>query len=236
MKIAVHQQKSLAIIYAESRMELPAAEAFTAEYWAAQGLVQGQAVGRGSAWYIDSPAGSMVLRRYLRGGWAAKLSHQHYLFTGILRSRPFREFNLTAALHQLGLPVPRPLAALCTHHGILASGALMTGRIERTQTLADMLPAAAADARLWADVGRCIRRFHLAGVWHADLNARNILLDMESTVFLIDFDRARYTPGKAVDGKHNLARLQRSLVKLWPSSRSAEMQPAWAGLIAAYHE
>ena len=236
MKIAVHEQKSIAIIYASSRMELPVAEAFTAQYWAAQGLVEGQAVGRGSAWFIDAPAGSMVLRRYLRGGWAAKLSHQHYLFTGVSRSRPFREFTLTASLHSLGLPVPQPLAALCSHHGILSSGALMTGRIKRSKTLADMLPDVQADAALWADVGRCIRRFHLAGVWHADLNARNILLDMESAVFLIDFDRARYTPGKVVDGRRNLARLQRSLVKLWPSSSTAEMQPAWAQLMAAYHE
>jgi len=115
----------------------------------------------------------------------------------------------------------------------------MTARIEGAQTLADVLPVGQTSAdlseKLWADVGECIRRFHMAGVWHADLNARNILLDTNSRVFLIDFDRARFTPGKAVNGENNLSRLKRSLVKLWPASPTPAMQPAWACLMAAYH-
>lgn len=112
----------------------------------------------------------------------------------------------------------------------------MTARINGAQTLAELLPGAQATGKLWADVGKCIRRFHLAGVWHADLNARNILLDDESRVFLIDFDRARLTPGKTVAGENNLARLNRSLVKLWPVAQISALQPAWNCLLAAYHE
>lgn len=235
MKPVMHKDRSLAIIYDASTLDLPAARYFTPEYWAGCNALQGEAVGRGSAWFIDAPFGPVVLRQYLRGGWAAKLSRAAYFFSTVERSRPFQEFNVLASLHELGLPVPRPLAALCEHYGIISSGALITARIEGAQTLADLLPGDDLSAELWPDVGKCIRHFHQAGVWHADLNARNILLDAQSRVFLIDFDRARFTSGKAVNGENNLARLHRSLVKLWPASAASKLKPAWDSLLAAYH-
>ena len=235
MKPVVHKDRSLAIIYDASTMKLPDARYFTPEYWAGRDALWGEAIGRGSAWFIDAPFGAVVLRRYLRGGWAAKLSRSAYFFSTVERSRPFREFDVLASLYELGLPVPRPLAALCEHHGNISSGALITARIEGARTLADLLPGDQSSAEMWSDVGKCIRRFHQAGVWHADLNTRNILLDGRSQVFLIDFDRARLTPGKAVNGENNLARLNRSLVKLWPVSQKTRLQPAWDSLMAAYH-
>lgn len=239
MKPTVHKEKSLAIIYDADQMKSPAAEDFDAGYWQDRHAVSGQASGRGSAWFIDAPFGSVVLRSYLRGGWAAKISRQHYFFTTISASRPFREFNVLANLYRLGLPVPRPVAAMCVHGGVIATGAIMTTRIEGAQTLAERLsPVPDSDvrwSRLWADVGTCIQRFHAAGLWHADLNATNILLNHDSRVFLIDFDRARFTPGSKIDGKNNLSRLKRSLLKLWPESRLPTLQTAWAELIQAYH-
>jgi len=240
MKPAVHKQLSRAVIYDADRLELPADESFNVEYWAERNALQGQASGRGSTWFIDAPYGPVVLRQYLRGGWAAKLSRRHYFFTTVSKSRPFREFNVLKSLHDLGLPVPQPVAALCQRRGFLARGAIMTARIDGAQTLAEVLSITKPDteqwARLWADVGTCIRRFHIAGVWHADLNACNVLLDTDAKVFLIDFDRARFTPGQAVNGASNLSRLSRSLFKYWPASRMPELQPAWAYLMAAYHE
>ena len=235
MNPVVHKAPSLAIIYDASKMDVPAVETFTPEYWAARNALQGEAIGRGSAWFIDAPFGPAVLRQYLRGGWAAKLSRSAYFFSTVESSRPFREFNVLVSLYELGLPVPRPLAALCEHHGFMSSGALMTARIEGAQTLADVLSGDNASVELWAEVGRCIRRFHQAGAWHADLNARNILLDAENRVFLIDFDRARFTPDKAVNGANNLARLKRSLVKFWPASQAAKLHSAWESLMGAYH-
>jgi 3-deoxy-D-manno-octulosonic acid kinase len=235
MKPVVHKDRSLAIIYDASTMKLPDAGYFTPEYWVARNAVKGEAIGRGSAWFIDAPFGAVVLRLYLRGGWAAKLSRSAYFFSTVERSRPFREFNVLTSLHELELPVPRPLAALCEHHGFLSGGALMTARIGGAQTLAELLPGEQYSGELWSDVGKCIRRFHQAGVWHADLNARNILLDSQSNVFLIDFDRARFTPGKAVNGETNLARLNRSLVKLWPATQISKLPPAWDCLMEAYH-
>ncbi len=239
MESVIHKEKSLAIAYDATLLETPTVDYFSVDYWASQKALVGEAVGRGSAWFINTASGPVVLRHYLRGGWVAKISRQSYFFTTVSRSRPFREYHLLATLFGEGLPVPRPVAALCEHHGMTSTGAIMTARIASAQTLADVLPGhngiPVPDEGLWSRIGTCIRRFHDAGVWHADLNARNILLDADLRVFLIDFDRARFTPGKVVNGEGNLKRLKRSLAKLWPTGELSAMQAAWTQLIAAYH-
>ena len=112
----------------------------------------------------------------------------------------------------------------------------MTACIPSATTLADVVAGADQVDGLWGSVGRCIRKFHNAGVWHADLNARNILLDSGFRVYLIDFDRARLQAGKPVNGEDNLNRLRRSLVKFWPAKQMTAMDLAWTELKAAYDE
>lgn len=239
MKPVLQMQKSQAVIFDGDLMDTPTADFFTVDFWKSREALTGEAVGRGSAWFIDTSFGPVVLRQYLRGGWVGKFIKKSYFFTAVEHSRPFSEFRILVALTRLGLPVPRPVAALCEHHGVISTGALMTACILSAQTLADILPpengASELDQDVWKRVGVCIRRFHEAGVWHADLNARNILLDAGRDVYLIDFDRARFTPGKAVNGKDNLRRLKRSLTKLWPSGDTTALQLAWAKLEAGYN-
>lgn len=236
MKQAIHKDNSWAVAYDASLMDAPGIDYFSVDFWRSQQALTGEAVGRGSAWFIETPAGPVVLRHYLRGGWAAKLSRQTYFYTGISRSRPFKEFDLLVKLYKRGLPVPRPVAAFCHHRGFLSSGALMTAQIAQAKTLADYFNGEEMVEGVFSKVGHCIRRFHQAGVWHADLNARNILLDAGSRVFLIDFDRARFSPGNTVNGEGNLERLKRSLVKLWPNGKISELHSAWSELKAAYDE
>ena len=238
MNPVIHKERSFAIAYDASLMDVPVVEYFNVDYWASHQKVTGEALGRGSAWFIDTPVGPLVLRKYLRGGWVAKISRQSYFFTSVSRSRPIREFLLLAGLYDLGLPVPRPVAALCEFHGFISNGVILTACIPSVQTLAELLPGNNDSdinvTNIWPRVGKCIREFHNAGVWHADLNARNILIDDQSRVFLIDFDRARFTPGKMVNGDGNLSRLKRSLEKLWPQGELTAMQKAWNQLKTAY--
>lgn len=235
MKHEVHKEESWSVIYDACLMDLPGPGFFSVDFWRSRQALTGEAVGRGSAWFIEIP-GPVVLRHYLRGGWAAKFSRQRYFFTGVSRSRPFREYRLLSDLFTLGLPVPRPVAALCQHRGLTSGGAIMTARIDSSNTLADHLTGDGLVEGDWVNVGRCIRRFHDAGLWHADLNARNILLDAELQVFLIDFDRARYRPGKPVNGEGNLKRLKRSLIKLWPGRNLSALHSVWTKLEAGYNE
>jgi len=189
------------------------------------------AAGRGTVHIFDSPAGPAVLRPYRRGGWVAHLSRDRYLFTGYARSRPFREFDLLARLHGAGLPVPVPLAALCERSGsLLCRGALITLQITGARPLSRLPGDASVD---WARIGATLRRFHQAGAGHPDLNAGNILLDERGAVWLVDFDRGRFTPGAAVSGTANLARLRRSLVKLWPAG-AGSLEDNWQLLLEGY--
>ena len=240
MKAATHQDKSRAVAWDAERLAMPPAEYFDVDYWSARRLVDGQAIGRGSAWFIETPFGAVVLRRFLRGGWAARVSRDRYLYSNAERSRPFREFTLLAKLYALGLPVPAPVAALCRHRGMLSTGAIMTMRIAGATTLADRVTrnAGSGDEALagggWQDVGRCLRKFHATGVWHADLNLRNILFDQQDRVYLVDFDRARFTPGHAVDGANNLSRLKRSLYKIAAPQAPHVLESAWRRLMDGY--
>ena len=130
-----------------------------------------------------------------------------------------------------GLRVPVPVAALCQRTGPAYRGALITRRIAPARALADRLDDPGLD---WREVGRQLRGFHNAGVRHADLNARNILLhDQDQQLWLLDFDRSRYRPGKPVDGQRNLARLRRSLLKFWPG-QPAELETSWKSLVRGY--
>lgn len=207
---------------------------FDPGYWKRVGAVTGQAAGRGSALLLDTPFGEVVLREYLRGGWPARISRDRYFFTGYERSRPLAEFRILAALTERGLPVPRPVTALCERLILFYRGWLMTGLLPDVTPLADVLGERSGDAALWRRAGRVISRFHDAGVVHADLNARNILVGPGDAIYLVDFDRARFSAGNARAFSANLARLRRSLVKLWPAAGADRLDRCWSDLLAGY--
>lgn len=235
MKTKYYTQNSCAIVYDADRIPLPGRDLFEPEYWRAQGKLMGTASGRGTVSMLDTESGPAVLREYLRGGWPRHISRDRYVYTGFSRSRPVREFSVLAALCEIGLPVPAPLAALCERQGLFYCGSLLMQRIPAINTLADRLGARFVDDSVWVDTGACIRQFHAAGVSHADLNARNILLADDGAVHLVDFDRARYSPGNPVNGASNLSRLKRSVAKLWPQEETAALNTAWEKLLNGYH-
>lgn len=190
--------------------------------------------GRGQVRYLRLPFAEAVLRKYQRGGLAARLSEDWYLWHGRESTRPFREFRLTAELHRAGLPVPRPLAARYLRSGLGYRADLITERIADAETLADRLQAGRAID--WAELGSLIARFHRKGLWHADLNAHNLLIDAHRKIWLIDLDRGRLRDPAAQWMQGNLRRLQRSLLKLGASNLIVGFSTsAWPQLISAYH-
>ncbi|HAA45538.1 MAG: 3-deoxy-D-manno-octulosonic-acid kinase [Halomonas sp. 54_146] len=219
MRLAALRQKNGLILHdADSLCDAPGthqidAELFTSDYWRERGLIVGEAPGRGSSLFLQAtPTEQWVLRPYRRGGMAAKVSQQRYLWTGAERTRAFRELRLTATLFEQGLPVPRPVASCVTRYGLTYEAALITVRIASAKALAELLINELADDALLQQVGMMIRRFHQAGLDHVDLNARNILVDLSGAPWLIDLDRCRLRdPGKWQ--ANNLARLERSLLK-----------------------
>ncbi len=182
-------------------------------HWRQQGRVVGEAPGRGSSLFLDAGGEQWVLRPYRRGGLIARLSEARYLWLGLESTRAFRELRLTARLHEQGLPVPRPVAASVTRHGLSYEAALLTVRITGACALAERLLEHSTDSAMLKTVGATIRRFHDAGLDHVDLNARNLLVDDHGKIWLIDLDRCRIRASRR-HVPRNLKRLARSLHKL----------------------
>lgn len=188
----------------------------------------GEAPGRGASLFLDVDGKHWVLRPYRRGGLIARLSRARYLWTGLERSRAFHEMRLTAELYARGLAVPRPVAAGVTRHGLTYEAALITERIPGARTLAELLQEDEADETLLREVGATIRRFHDVGLDHVDLNARNLLVDANRQVWLIDLDRCRLRREGRWQ-RANLERLGRSLEKLDAESALHLIYQGYAG-------
>jgi 3-deoxy-D-manno-octulosonic acid kinase len=186
---------------------------FAPDFWRDNGALRTQAGGRGGVSIIQTPAGECVLRHYRRGGLVAPLMGDRYLWTGADRSRPFTEFRLLAEIVRLGLPGPVPVASRYCCHGFFYSADLITRRIVDAQTLAEFLAAGRLDGELAGNVGAVIARFHRVGIWHADLNAHNVLVTADR-IYLIDFDRGQLRQPARDWQQANLRRLKRSLIKL----------------------
>lgn len=204
---------------------------FDFAHWQARGACEATPAGRGASAFVETPAGPMVLRHYRRGGLAARISRDRYLYTGAARTRSLAEFRLLAALFRAGQRVPRPLAALYRRHGLLYSAAILVERVPGARSLAELFDD--ADAALFRAVGVAVGTLHARQVWHADLNAHNVLVDPQGRVWLIDFDRARQRGGAGDPAwaMGNLARLRRSLFKLGAPERMREFEPAWRALL-----
>ena len=69
---------------------------FEPAFWEEEGQLTSASRGRGSAWAIRSARGEWMLRRYMRGGFAARLNRDKYFWSGFERSRSFREWRLLA--------------------------------------------------------------------------------------------------------------------------------------------
>jgi 3-deoxy-D-manno-octulosonic acid kinase len=224
-----------AMLYDSTRVSNLSPSWFDPGHWEKRGEIEGDARGRGTTHYIRTEGKRFVLRHYRRGGLAAHLSRDRYLWSGERTTRPFREWALMYRLHRADLPVPAPVAARYQHNGLTYTGDIITERLPVVGTLAECLPKGALSIVAWISIGRCIRRFHDRGVCHADLNAHNVLLS-EDGVYLVDFDRCQLRKaGLWCDA--NLVRLRRSLEKVtYGLAGDRFTESDWHGLLDGYRQ
>ena len=191
--------------------------------------------GRGAAWFVRCEFGEAVLRHYRRGGLAARLSSDAYLWRGETQVRSFREFHLLRSLRALGLPVPTPYAACYRQRGARYKAAILMARIAGARSFAAQVASAPSRAS-WAAVGSTIGQFHRQGAHHDDLNAHNVLLDGTDAVWLIDWDKGCQEKSAGPWCVRVLARLQRSLHKQCPRLSGAELDEGMRLLRAAHDQ
>lgn len=221
-----------AILFDRQRLRQAGADLFSPLAWGERARPVDSG-GRGGAWFVDAPFGACVLRHYLRGGLAARVSRDRYLWRGVARTRSFAEFRLMRVLLGRGLPVPRPLAASYLREGLCYRAAILLERLDGVRSLADRALVAGSGAP-WEEAGRLIARFHREGLDHADLNAHNLLFDGNGRGWMIDFDRGRMRIPATGWREGNLRRLHRSLLKVRGGRSRDEVERDFARLRRAY--
>lgn len=237
MQEQTHSDAAGAIVFDAGVCRQITPDWFEPRHWRGHDALRVLNGGRGGVAVIDTPAGECVLRHYRRGGMVARLLDDRYVWTGTARTRGFREWRLLAHIVALGLPTAQPVAARCVRHGAFYTADLITRRIADAHTLAQRLHGRTLDAPLLHAVGAVVARFHRAGIWHADLNAHNILLNADG-VHVIDFDRGRRRRPAASWRQANLRRLRRSLLKLGAGAEGGSVFAVgiWGPLLAGYAE
>jgi len=212
----------------------PSIQLFDLEYLTQKGAIDQTVGGRGSSYFFTAEGQARVLRHYRRGGLVGKILHDQYFGWLTEMSRSWREWRLLRTLYSEGFPVPRPVAAGVYKSFFFYRADLITVQIPQSRTLAELLIADDLPAEGWQSIGSCINRFHERGVYHADLNAHNILLDQDYQVYLLDFDRCNLRSAGSWE-QSNLQRLQRSLLKLERKNENFFYNEfAWQSLLQGY--
>lgn len=169
---------------------------------------------------------TVLLRRYRHGGVFRRLTGDLF-FTW--PPRPFRELIITEELRRRGIPTVEVYGACVEpvwrpfYRGWLATRAI-PGAQDFWAALQSGFVRDAGEERCLRAVAKSVRDLHGQGVYHADLNLKNILLGLDNrnvTAYIIDFDKAKLVLGRLPPrlAKNNLDRFLRSARKLDPERR-----------------
>lgn len=234
IKPETYQSSNCFVIFNSDVTDNITPEQFTPDYWLAIHKVTQTERGRGASWFVDAGDQEWVLRHYRRGGLVARYVEECYLWTGLESTRAWKEWKLLAEMYDQGMPVPQPVAARVCRKTFTYRADIITRRIPDALSLAQRLSGSSYDDRCWKFLGETIARFHNEGIYHADLNAHNIMIDNDGKVFLIDFDRG---VKRASGGwqRTNLERLHHSLSKLKRHYKEFYFaENNWQELLASY--
>lgn len=235
VELATREVEGGRLLFHPGRVPEPGPGIFDPGFWRSKGRVIRTHRGRGTVYVVEAGGEEWVLRHLRRGGLPGFFIRDRYLWTGWEQARPFRELRLLARLEAEGLSVPGPVAAAVWRSGWAYQGDILTLRVPG-RPLARLLEEGVADPGDWHRIGSTLRRFHRAGVDHADLSAGNILVH-DTGIHLIDFDRGRVrSPGSWMD--RNLHRIRRSAVKILGRDRwqAAEWVRCWDALLEGYQD
>ncbi len=199
--------------------------------------------GRGKLRFFDLDNRETALVRTYRHGGMFRHVTGDFFFTW--PPRPFRELAITAEVSRRGVPTLEILGAWVERvRGPFYRGWLVTRELEGAHDLWVALQSEcyAENNRgpLLRAVARGVRRMHDQGIYHGDLNLKNIMVRREGSQiisYIIDFDKAKLFSRKVPAGRaeRNLRRLLRSVCKLDPDRRHLSPE-AWDLFLGFYRE
>jgi 3-deoxy-D-manno-octulosonic acid kinase len=202
--------------------------------------------GRGAVYSVPAPARGpdardrWAVRHYYRGGAVARWLDDRYLAVGA--PRPWLEALASATARARQVPTPAVVAGAIYRRGMFYRADLATEVIPGSADLAEVLFGAnrlslPLEGALTA-AGRLVRALERRGVFHPDLNAKNIVLEGGAdgpAAHLVDLDRccARQegVPAPAFPMRR---RLERSLRKFEGSTGRWIPHGAWTALHKGY--
>ena len=199
--------------------------------------------GRGTAVMFPAARRWLFLKDYQRGGMIKRISNDAYLWTGLERTRAWREFALLNEMSQLNLSVPEAYACRVEQGSLTYRASLIVEVVRNQGSLMKILKQQGFEAIDWRALGEFIGSFGFHRIFHADLNASNILLQQNRKFVLIDFDKSyRFKGIRAplfhhIYEKRMLRRLRRSLLKVKPSVSASEKEfsdSMWQLMLAGY--
>lgn len=197
--------------------------------------------GRGNLRCLELRDGETALIRPYRHGGLLRHFLRGVFFTW--PPRPFRELAITEEVRHRGIPTVEVLAA-CVRRiwGPFYRGWLVTRQLQGGQDLWKALQSGVVcetGAREVFDaVAATLRDLHREGIYHRDLNLKNILVCCEPDgvkSYIIDFDRALLFLGEVPPAlaRRNLQRLLRSVLKLDPNREYISARD-WETLVESY--
>jgi hypothetical protein len=148
-------------------------------------------VGRGRPFGVDvAGAGRVFVRPYLHGGAFGRVTGGLHAGDGRFADEVAMHVEAAAA----GVPVCEALGFVSRAAGPFRRGWLLLREIPGARDLLDLLCSALAPGRrrdLLRAAGRAIRALHDAGFDHPDLHFKNLLVEPDGTVRVLDLDRSR---------------------------------------------
>ena len=162
--------------------------------------------------------------------------HMEDRYLRVGRARPFRELTASAAARARGVQTPAIVAGATYGDGVYYRCDLVTEVVPEVLTLADHLHEHDG-TRGWlvamARAGALIRLLAETGIFHVDLNARNVLLSLDESeaAWVVDLDRARVlAKASSAAAERMQIRLTRSIIKIGTPTgeplRDAEIEQA----------
>lgn len=200
--------------------------------------------GRGTLYSMALPSGERwLVRRVQHGGLLAPFTGARFWRLGV--PRPFNELFLAHELTRMGILTPEVAAAAVYPSGIHYRGEIARVELPAADDLAACLfdPAKRGQAEpeeLMRATGRLVAALHVAGLYHPDLNLRNVLIETPAgapRAYIIDLEKCALRRPLSGRLRHRmLERLRRSGRRFETRLRKSIEPDAWAAFRAAYAE
>jgi tRNA A-37 threonylcarbamoyl transferase component Bud32 len=182
---------------------------------------EGAVEGRRSHTVLNLPGGGRaVVRHYIHGGVLRGITGDRFAGS----ERFFEEIRASEHLRAQGVNTPEVLGLLVQAGRLgFRRGALVTRMLEggidllgylKSETGRKQIADPSVKRAIIGAAARQVRRMHDAGVFHADLHIKNLLVSPDGGVWILDLDRARLMKRLGSSRRlSNLIRLGRSLEK-----------------------